>query len=222
VIYQLDLPVYDPMADYDLLIERGRTSEKSILGHLRDGVAAAYREYKQHRGVASLMDPIEIDGDTSTVLKGLFLYTRDRRLLAHIRAEAMSKAFQGKCPMCGRADVFSLDHYLPKEKYPEFSIFFLNLIAVCHSCNTYKGIRVGTAHGGRFFHAYFDNVSDSPPLLTSKVIVDDVGVSATFSVNDDLPADVFRNATFHFNKLRLGTEYAGDASIEMLERLEVF
>src|SRR5690606_33944853 len=33
------------------------------------------------------------------------------------------------------------DHYLPKETYPTYSIYFKNLVPTCHSCNSIHKLR---------------------------------------------------------------------------------
>lgn len=49
-----------------------------------------------------------------------------------------------RCPFCGFARMLSeynskkeaYDHFLPKEQYPFISIYFKNLIPMCHTCNS--------------------------------------------------------------------------------------
>lgn len=61
------------------------------------------------------------------------------------------------CPVCGSPVTGSLDHYLPRDIYPEFAIMRANLIPACMHCNS--GVKGTTVHGGdprRFIHPYFD------------------------------------------------------------------
>ena len=41
----------------------------------------------------------------------------------------------GFCPLCGQRNVSTLDHYLPKESYPDLSILPINLVRACSDCN---------------------------------------------------------------------------------------
>ena len=43
-----------------------------------------------------------------------------------------------KCPFCGVGIVSTLDHYLPKTKYPTYALTPVNLIACCADCNKNK------------------------------------------------------------------------------------
>lgn len=61
------------------------------------------------------------------------------------------------CPMCGGSGVTTLDHFLPKEVYPEFSCFPYNLVPSCSHCNHKRGTKSAfTAVGLGFIHPYFD------------------------------------------------------------------
>ncbi len=56
---------------------------------------------------------------------------------------------KGVCPFCGLNQLRSYemdgheayDHYLPKEKYPTYSINFKNLVPACHGCNSIHKLR---------------------------------------------------------------------------------
>lgn len=56
---------------------------------------------------------------------------------------------RGICPFCGLNTLRSYemggheayDHYLPKEKYPTYSINFKNLVPTCHGCNSIHKLR---------------------------------------------------------------------------------
>ncbi|MBD8548261.1 HNH endonuclease [Sphingomonas sp. CFBP 8760] len=62
------------------------------------------------------------------------------------------------CPMCGSLGGRSLDHALPRQRFPEFSILRENLVPACEICNssekgdTYRGPSRPT----RFIHPYYD------------------------------------------------------------------
>jgi hypothetical protein len=60
------------------------------------------------------------------------------------------------CPMCGGFGNGTLDHYLPKADYPEFSFFSKNLVPACN-CNSLRGTAVkGARASERAIHPYFD------------------------------------------------------------------
>ncbi len=67
------------------------------------------------------------------------------------------------CPMCGSGTTGTLDHYLPRTTYPEFSIFSRNLVPTCSHCNSgEKGTTVTGEDAEYFLHPYFDTLADGP------------------------------------------------------------
>lgn len=62
------------------------------------------------------------------------------------------------CPACGEpGSPNTLDHYLPKGKYPHFCVTPVNLFPMCDACQAWKKEKTGNAETPRFFiHPYFD------------------------------------------------------------------
>lgn len=61
-----------------------------------------------------------------------------------------------RCPFCGVGQVSTLDHYLPKSKYPLLSVTPPNLIPCCKDCNTGKSSDIAQTKGQQSLHPYFD------------------------------------------------------------------
>lgn len=81
----------------------------------------------------------------------------------------LRKELSGACPMCGRDALGTLDHYLPKADYPEFSFYSRNLVPACDRCNRARGNNVkGADTGERALHPYFDQFA-SKRVLTVKL-----------------------------------------------------
>lgn len=61
------------------------------------------------------------------------------------------------CPLCGEAGTpNTLDHYLPKSEFPEFSILPFNLVPACDICQGHKLTRYSGPDGRLFLHPYYD------------------------------------------------------------------
>lgn len=79
------------------------------------------------------------------------------------------------CPMCGGLGGRTLEHYLPKTPYPEFSIFSHNLFPSCGSCNSKRGARNKYLAFPALLHPYFDGVTlGAVELHTVVSMVNDV------------------------------------------------
>lgn len=68
------------------------------------------------------------------------------------------------CPICGIRMVKTLDHYLPKSKFPTLSVTPSNLIPSCRDCNMDK--RDAGTHNSQSLpvHLYFDDIPNEPWL----------------------------------------------------------
>lgn len=97
------------------------------------------------------------------------LRTVSRKPLRILRSKLLAAA-GGSCPFCGELlDPRTLDHFLPKEYFPEFAATSANLVPICDNCNRAKDTRVTNAAGARLFrHPYFD-ANLSTPLLFSQI-----------------------------------------------------
>lgn len=71
--------------------------------------------------------------------------------------EIMASANE-ECPYCGGIGVpKQLDHYLPKSKYPQFSILTSNLVPSCMDCNMgEKGVGLASIYEEQVIHPYHD------------------------------------------------------------------
>lgn len=75
------------------------------------------------------------------------------------------------CPCCGEDGTpNTLDHYLPKNTYPEFSILSKNLFPMCDICQGEKGTKDRNELNQRLFiHPYYDDFIEQQLL---KLIID--------------------------------------------------
>lgn len=79
------------------------------------------------------------------------------------------------CPICGVNDCYHLDHYIPREKMPEFSVFTPNLIPLCYDCNEEKKAAWLNGNNERIiFNAFYDEVPIKP-LCDCEIDIDETG-----------------------------------------------
>jgi hypothetical protein len=92
----------------------------------------------------------------------------------------MGLAPLGICPLCGQRTVSTLDHHLPKSKFPTLAVTPCNLVPACGDCNKAKSTRHATTAEKQTLHPYFDDferqrwlyarvVRKSPPALRFRV-----------------------------------------------------
>jgi 5-methylcytosine-specific restriction endonuclease McrA len=94
--------------------------------------------------------------------RNLYLSPADESVQKPI-LEQLRKRTLTYCPACGEDGTpNTLDHYLPKEKYPEFAVSPANLFPMCDICQGAKGAKLLSSDNERLFvHPYFDAFIDT-------------------------------------------------------------
>ncbi|HHY2675697.1 TPA: HNH endonuclease [Bacillus toyonensis] len=113
-----------------------------------------------------------------------------------------------KCPLCGIRVVSTLDHHLPKAKYPALAVTPINLIPSCFDCNKTKTSTRPLTAEEETLHPYFDNVEDD--LWLKAEVIHQFPVGFKFSVEqpynwDDLK---YKRVKKHFKTYELGPLYS--------------
>ncbi|WP_157083348.1 HNH endonuclease [Bradyrhizobium manausense] len=123
----------------------------------------AYANYRSHKGNPWQVAPTNFIPDVSAEQTDLYKSRSSSPWIVRIRHMQLQS-----CPMCGSSVTGSVDHYLPKEDFPEFSVMAANLVPACSHCNS--GVKGRTFRGAtpneRFLHPYFDTLAGKPLWLT--------------------------------------------------------
>lgn len=208
--------------DFDTAVgKRRRTEVRAMLTEVRGEVLRKYEIYVETKGVPVDNQALGLTESVSDALRGNYALVDNRGPLSVVRDAILAGTCAGQCPMCGLGQAKTLDHYLPKDSYPEFSVYALNLVPCCSSCNTAKGNKVGDA-SRRFLHAYFDDISDYNSWLTCEVDVDFDSASFNFDVDSTIPETFRANARYQFESLQLRESYAKAALFDVLGRFDGF
>lgn len=119
----------------------------------------AYDTYRLHGGDPHSVTPTNFGQGVSDLQYKLYDGRKRTKPLAGIRRQKGLLS----CPMCGSLSTGSLDHYLPREVFSEFSIMRANLIPACTHCNSHeKGNTYIGPPPARFIHPYFDAWAHRP------------------------------------------------------------
>jgi 5-methylcytosine-specific restriction endonuclease McrA len=123
----------------------------------------AYTNYRSHKGNPWQVARTNFIPDVSDQQTDLYESRSSSQWIVKIRHMPLQS-----CPMCGSSVTGSVDHYLPKEDFPEFSVMAANLVPACSHCNSGKKGRTfrGATPNERFLHPYFDTLAGKPLWLT--------------------------------------------------------
>jgi 5-methylcytosine-specific restriction endonuclease McrA len=130
--------------------------------------------------------------------------------MTEMRGSILKRISVARCPFCGISESSTLDHYLPKEQYPEFSVFSLNLVPCCSPCNTRKRDKIldDDTEVRLFVHPHFDQI---PTTLFLAADIDLQANAIVLGFRVTRPAGMalasFQHLRSHFRLLDLADRY---------------
>src|SRR5699024_4855684 len=205
-------PAIDEEALYNRLHKRRQSKAAKLLRNAKHQVFAAYSNYKTEK--LSSLETIIDDQDIAEHLRSNYKVLRSGALVAE-GAEILARS--RICCLCGLRSTAELDHYLPKEIFPEFATHTLNLVPACGVCNKRKGEAYKTSAGTlAFIHAYLDELPAKEAFLTATLSFDRA-VLPSFQIirTRGMTHDMFSILTSQFNHFELDKFYSEEA-IELL------
>lgn len=140
--------------------------------------------------------------------------------------DALLNAAKEECPFCGGiGEPKNLDHFLPKTRFPQFSVFPLNLIPACLDCNLdSKKTSYASTEEEQTIHPYLDNVIFfNEQWITADYVMDSDGEPGRFDYYVDPPnhwndVDKARVANY-FVDFKLASRYAKRATSSLNSKL---
>ena len=216
---RLDEPPVDAERVYNELLSTRHTATRKRLQNAGELVLECYQRYLDAAGDVTGLTPMTAPSSTRAVLRTNYTHFKESGHPA--RAAILQANPGGVCPSCGHRTAATLDHYLPRSHFPEFSVFPLNLVPACYECNQIKETNYRDNGVAIYLHAYFDYVSERHQFLFAKVDVIDGVITARFYVRppDSVDAVLQERIKTHFKRLELAKLYVLIGANEMGERL---
>lgn len=174
----------------------------------RADVFAAYQDYEDAvPEVGELYEAPLNEGQKEAMQHAFSVETKP---MIALRGELLSRICAARCPFCGISESSTIDHYLPKEKYPEFSIFPKNLVPCCAVCNTRKLDRILDAGTNvrMFLHPCYDSIPDASFLsVRVRMEFDALIMSYHLTRPSGMALPTFQHLKCHFDELNLADRY---------------
>lgn len=170
-----------------------------------------YAIYKRYQEFDALIDDYQLEPSkckmslSAHVLRG-FYESPPVKLKALLKARRCDHALDA-CPCCGSPLApETLDHFLPKEDWPEYAIFSDNLVPQCRGCAPIKGVKYFCEKEKQslFLHPMY-----SPALSMLRFKIDVAMVegkpifSPVFSLPESISDDVARRIGLHLKSLQV-------------------
>jgi hypothetical protein len=174
----------------------------------RADVLAAYQGYEDAVPEVGELDEAPLTDLQKEAMRHAF--TVETEPMTALRGNLLGRISVARCPFCGISESSTLDHYLPKERYPEFSVFPKNLVPSCAVCNTRKRDRIldeGT-NVRMFLHPCYDLIPDTAFLaVRARIEADALILSYHLARPAGMALQTFQHLRSHFNELGLADRY---------------
>jgi hypothetical protein len=213
---RLNIILYNETELIDAFIKVKKMPTNMILSSIKDTVVDACKNYKVKAINCNFesINPIGYANDEKKALIGCYeIDTKTKKELLKKIIDAQSEFYKFHCPYCGLYHISTFDHYLPKDKFSEFSFLPINLLPCCSQCNTKKN-DIWIANGQRLFmNRYFDD-DDIGEYLRCTTTIEGNKLKYEF----DLDNNLLNNTTLgtiiktHFFKLNLLEKYKENAN----------
>jgi len=154
----------------------------------KDAIEALYEAYRAILGRPS--DAIlgnDLSGELRQAVHDAYKEVQGKGKLSALRN--VLKLLAPECPYCGFGQIQDLDHHLPKAIYKPFSIFPLNLVPCCTTCNRGKPRKPNRDPRFHMLHAYLEDVS-AYEFLVAEVQLDPASGSLKVDFDIAKPVDM--------------------------------
>jgi 5-methylcytosine-specific restriction endonuclease McrA len=214
-------PPVDAADAYERISDRrGPPARRLRLLQAKPRVLGSYVVYTGNPDEIVELTPANTSPATADDLRGN--YDSKNRAKRAMRGTILGHNARGRCGLCACRAASTLDHYLPRTTYPEFSVLPLNLVPACWDCNHTKATKHvrGEAAGAAFIHAYLDAGLNDVRFLYTELAVSAGEPMVSYYVDPpgDLPDGLSERIRSHFAELRLATLYLYEAVNELSER----
>jgi hypothetical protein len=166
MVKRLNQPDGDQDAFIDqVVIERQKGKNAQFFTGIKADRNARVQAYLAASGDPALIQPWQAAQPDAQKFQNLYSHPTKGSIQEPVLASLRSRELQ-MCPTCGEDGTpNTLDHYLPKQTYPEFSITACNLVPMCDICQGEKLTdTVNAANKRLFLHPYFDQFIDQQVL----------------------------------------------------------
>lgn len=135
------------------------------------------------------------------------LYQYKSSIIKKIKKKILDRqvrTINATCQYCTLNSVNSLDHFIPKADFPEFSVNPLNLFPCCPECNSKKNNFCFIGKESLFLNLYLDELPEKEYLRAEFDFADEIPL-VTFSLHnpDNIEVNLYRTICNHYGRLNL-------------------
>jgi 5-methylcytosine-specific restriction endonuclease McrA len=156
-------------SDYLNRVVQGKTGDRQVrLKNYLNKVSKRYAKLEKNYSIQNIGDMAVEQWAPQTREDLLHCYDNATLALVQLKdriTECQTEGTRDICPYCGIGQPGQFDHYLPKEKFPEFSVHAYNLVPCCSVCNGKKSDAWLNSKRDRIFLDFYIDSLPTAPML---------------------------------------------------------
>lgn len=196
----------------DAIVAAKQGTRKLRLGNIQAKINGAYTRFIANSSCLGVMTPIKLNKAQRQDME--HCYNSNTAGLTSLKTfikGSHSTLDRELCPYCGIREPSEFDHYLPKSKFQEFSVFSKNLIWICHRCNHKK--KEHFSSNNRYLNTYFDAIPEEQFLFcTIGIPFEEHGASFYLQKPNSITVRQYSDIVSHATNLKLLETYEQMAS----------
>lgn len=187
---------------------------RAVVSPVIQNLIAAYAAYEVARpGALHQLTAIGLSADIQKKLHNVF---KGRQ--GHFKAlfkglnDHFEQSGETTCPYCNFMEQWEHDHYLPRDKFPEFTLYPNNLIPICKHCNGRKLAKIKKNNVRMFNHLFTELQGVTGFLKVDVEYAPKLTVQYSLTQPAALNNQQFEVLQLHFDELLLADRYTRSAS----------
>lgn len=194
----------------NILDKQRDETKKEKLYNIKNKVFENYDFYRNNTHVLKNIQPssdADIIRNRDLLIKNFENKPKDVKILENDIKYLQIDNYITKCPYCTIDGLGCTDHYFPKNIFPEYSIFSLNLVPCCDRCNRNKGEI--NRRERKIINPYFDEINEYKFIHGNlyKDSNEELKIEFFLEKPEEMEENFFEIVSSHFNELGLLTRY---------------
>lgn len=158
---------------FENIVSSKRWENKILLDWISSEIKDLYKNFIDNESELFNMNPKWYNLDTKDAL--IHCYESDTTLTKSYKNKIKSLEDR-KCPYCYLENSSQVEHYLPKDEFPEFSFMIDNLFPCCSTCNTKKWTNWRDLTSRIILNFYSDLIPEEQFLYVDLIIIDNIPI----------------------------------------------
>lgn len=211
----------------DMIKRKKREDYAKRLSAYRDYIVRRYTVFEKKKDILENVGSSKIVTEEDKDAIHSSFNTSFKKRMKEKELKKVYEECEGVCPYCGNGKIEEVDHYVPKENYPEFTLYPNNLIPLCNKCNKKKGDKFVDTRNERQFINFYSDCIDDIPFLNVEIDFDPSDIKRTTEVkytadfSKILDSRLRKIVKDHYKYLDLLCRYNEAAADEISELLSV-